>query len=65
MQGGMLILLMIPIAHHTERYRQSGKVGKTRTTAMFELPESRVQDIDNESDWRLAELKFQLLEGGR
>ncbi|MBQ2631088.1 MAG: hypothetical protein IJG13_15545, partial [Kiritimatiellae bacterium] len=27
MQGGMLILLKIPIAQHTERYRQSGKVG--------------------------------------
>ncbi|MBQ3340506.1 MAG: hypothetical protein IJG84_01280, partial [Kiritimatiellae bacterium] len=29
MQGGMLILLKIPIAHHTERYRQSGKVGRS------------------------------------
>ena len=33
MQGGMLILLMIPIAHHTERYRQSGKVGKDMVAA--------------------------------
>ena len=46
-------------------FHANGGSLKTRTTAMFELPESRVQDIDNESDWRLAELKFQLLEGGR
>ena len=46
-------------------FRANGGSLKTHTTAMFELPDSRVQDIDNESDWRLAELKFQLLEGGR
>ena len=27
----------------------------------YELPEERVQDIDNESDWRIAEMKFRLL----
>ncbi len=25
--------------------------------------ESRVQDIDTETDWKLAEMKFQLLQG--
>lgn len=27
----------------------------------LELPESEVQDIDNEEDWRIAEMKFELL----
>ena len=30
--------------------------------AMYELPETRVQDIDTESDWAMAEMKFRLLE---
>lgn len=29
----------------------------------FELPESEVQDIDNEEDWIMAEMKFKLLQG--
>ena len=44
----------------TDAFRVSGSL-KTRTTAMFELPEERVQDIDNESDWHLAEMKYRLL----
>jgi N-acylneuraminate cytidylyltransferase len=27
----------------------------------FEIPETEVQDIDNETDWKLAELKFKLM----
>jgi len=27
----------------------------------FEIPESHAQDIDNEEDWKLAELKYQLI----
>lgn len=27
----------------------------------FEIPETEVQDIDNETDWKLAELKYRLL----
>ncbi|MDX1988734.1 MAG: pseudaminic acid cytidylyltransferase [Candidatus Obscuribacter sp.] len=30
-------------------------------TAAIELPESEVQDIDTEEDWKIAELKFELL----
>ncbi len=33
----------------------------TGKTGYFEFPESLVQDIDNEEDWKLAELKYQLL----
>jgi N-acylneuraminate cytidylyltransferase len=31
-------------------------------TRPFVLPESEVQDIDNEEDWKLAELKFNFLQ---
>jgi N-acylneuraminate cytidylyltransferase len=27
-----------------------------------EMPEMEVQDIDNETDWELAELKYKLME---
>lgn len=30
-------------------------------TGMFELSELEVQDIDNNSDWTLAELKFKFM----
>jgi len=33
----------------------------TNSTGYFEFPESLVQDIDNEEDWKLAEIKFQML----
>ena len=33
----------------------------TDQTGFFEFPENLVQDIDNETDWKLAELKYQLL----
>mgnify|MGYP003301759965 CR=1 FL=1 len=29
----------------------------------YELPEMEVQDIDNETDWKLAEMKYTLLNG--
>jgi N-acylneuraminate cytidylyltransferase len=28
------------------------------TTIALELPETEVQDIDNEDDWKLAEFKY-------
>jgi N-acylneuraminate cytidylyltransferase len=31
-------------------------------TLAIEVPEQEVQDIDNESDWILAELKFKLMQ---
>lgn len=32
----------------------------TENTLGIEMPESEVQDIDNEEDWKLAEIKFQI-----
>ena len=34
-----------------------------RKTAMFELPETCVQDIDTMEDWRLAEMTYRVLKG--
>ncbi|MBN1837576.1 MAG: pseudaminic acid cytidylyltransferase [Spirochaetales bacterium] len=34
-----------------------------RDMLKYELPESRVQDIDTEEDWRAAELKYRALHG--
>ena len=31
-------------------------------TAMYEMEEKFVQDIDNQSDWDMAELKYRILE---
>lgn len=36
----------------------------TPNTGGYELPESRVQDIDTEEDWRIAELKFGMRRSG-
>ena len=34
----------------------------TDRLAMFELPEERVQDIDTEADWQMAEIKYKMME---
>ena len=34
----------------------------TDSLAMFELPEARVQDIDTEEDWKMAEMKYRMME---
>ena len=28
---------------------------------MLEMEESMIQDIDNESDWRMAEMKYRIM----
>jgi N-acylneuraminate cytidylyltransferase len=33
----------------------------TNNTSCIEISELAAQDIDNEQDWKLAELKYQLL----
>lgn len=38
--------------------KRSVVAGRTR---LFEMPEERVQDIDTMDDWRMAEMKFKLL----
>jgi N-acylneuraminate cytidylyltransferase len=57
-------------------YHDSGSFYWAKTDALIEqktlfckngnaiiLPETEVQDIDNETDWKLAELKYQLING--
>lgn len=44
-----------------ERYFFTSK--KTFSVSALELSEKEVQDIDNESDWAIAEMKFTLLRG--
>jgi len=41
-------------------FRATGTLVGERTIG-FEVPESQVQDIDSEEDWRLAELKYRLM----
>lgn len=44
----------------TDAFRAEHTVVPTHTIP-YELPETRVQDIDNESDWEIAEIKYQRL----
>jgi N-acylneuraminate cytidylyltransferase len=41
----------------TAAFLQSGKL-VTENTIGLEVPETEVQDIDNEDDWKIAEIKF-------
>jgi pseudaminic acid cytidylyltransferase len=59
----------LPSAYHdcgqfyffkTEKFLQSNKL-ITDNTIGLEVPESEVQDIDNEEDWKIAEIKYDLL----
>jgi pseudaminic acid cytidylyltransferase len=44
----------------TSVFLQTGKL-ITENTIGLEVPESEVQDIDNEEDWKIAEIKFNFL----
>ena len=48
-----------------ERFLESGRL-VTDNTAGIIVSELEVQDIDNETDWKIAEMKYNLLqeEGG-
>lgn len=46
----------------TEAIRRTGLLVPPKTIG-FEMPEREVQDIDNEEDWALAEVKYRLLYG--
>ena len=48
---------------NVERFRQTRSLFTQDTLGLI-VPESEVQDIDNEEDWRVAELKFQFLHRG-
>jgi len=43
-----------------EAFQRNGGFWGARTKGI-EIPETQVQDLDNEVDWRLAELKYRLL----
>ncbi|MBX2860695.1 MAG: pseudaminic acid cytidylyltransferase [Vampirovibrio sp.] len=44
----------------TQRFGEQKKLFMDNTHAM-ELPESEVQDIDHEEDWKIAEMKYRML----
>jgi N-acylneuraminate cytidylyltransferase len=46
---------------HVQRFLEVGSLFMSGTLGL-EIPESEVQDIDNEEDWRLAEMKFSCLQ---
>ena len=45
-----------------EIFKQTKKL-VTKNTGAIEISEMEMQDIDNEIDWKLAELKYELLRG--
>ena len=48
---------------NVERFYETGKLVSDQTKAIIVL-ELEVQDIDNEIDWKLAELKYQMMKAG-
>ena len=46
----------------TSVFIQTGKL-VTENTVGLEVPETEVQDIDNEEDWKIAEIKYGFLSG--
>ena len=49
---------------HIDDFLKNQKLVTAKTQAII-MPEIEVQDIDNEQDWRLAEIKYQMMMGGR
>lgn len=47
---------------NAEKFKQTKKM-VTENTGAIEISEMEMQDIDNEIDWKLAELKYELLYG--
>ena len=45
---------------NVERFKEARKI-VTKNTGAIEISELEMQDIDNEIDWKLAELKYELL----
>lgn len=44
-------------------FHKTASFGRNGRVAMFEMPEERVQDIDTVDDWKMAELKYKVLNG--
>ena len=58
-QLNALISVIVP-AYNVENYlRNNGKIMDNIIPII--VPELEVQDIDNEVDWKLAEMKYQLM----
>jgi len=49
---------------NVERFLQEDKLF-TGNSLAIEIPESQVQDIDNEEDWKIAEIKYKILYSDR
>lgn len=47
--------------HCVESFQDNVDAGKVVRIVPFELPETEVQDIDNLTDWELAEMKYRLM----
>ena len=47
---------------NVDKFKESKKL-VTKNTGAIEISEMEMQDIDNEIDWKLAELKYELLRG--
>ena len=45
-----------------QNFDEKNKKLFTENSSFIELDELRTQDIDNEIDWKLAELKYELLQ---
>lgn len=61
----------LPVMYHdcgqfywmkTEKYLENDNILNNHTKPYF-IPELEVQDIDNESDWKLAEIKYRYMKG--
>lgn len=46
-------------------FHKTAAFGKSGSTAMYEMPEERIQDIDTMEDWKMAEIKFKILNEAR
>ena len=44
-------------------FHKTASFGRNGRVAMFEMPEERIQDIDTIDDWKMAELKYKVLNG--
>ena len=47
--------------YDTAKFEQAMTKGAPLRTAAFQMDEIEVQDIDNPSDWELAELKYRMI----
>ena len=51
-------------AFDVKRFMETRKL-MTENTGAIIVSEMEVQDIDNETDWKLAELKYEMMKAGK